>query len=496
MKSLKKILSIFAAFMMVIGLTMTSASAAEGDPSITITNAIVGDTYEAYKLFNATKSSSGSVAYTATASQKTTFGRIEGNPFNFIGAEDGSTFSVEVKKDPNTKQPLYTDAEVTSWLAKNERTILEGIEPLRAKVPSNGDSLTGPVSFEDVTSGYYYIKPQSASSKVVMVETTDITIQDKNDKGFDKTSDQSDENDKGFAGVGDYVKYTVTGTLYKGLTKYEVSDTMQNLIFVNNETDKNLVVKYALNDEEIPANGNYVLTPSGTNSFTLAFTSTFLNNIDGPTNIIVEYYGQVTKDAVTNNVATNDATLNYGHDNDVNSDSDKVELYNYNVTIQKYNGADGDNYLKDDGTLKSPLAGATFNLLVVGDNNSTTTVNLVKVDDSTWRLADASDTAFDNDVVTPNNGVVTIKGLDKDKTYKLQEIVAPDGFNLYEGLIDVDSSEITVDALTTTNPVANKTGSTLPSTGGMGTTMIYIAGAILMVGAAIIFVTNKRMKHE
>lgn len=44
--------------------------------------------------------------------------------------------------------------------------------------------------------------------------------------------------------------------------------------------------------------------------------------------------------------------------------------------------------------------------------------------------------------------------------------------------------------------ISNNKGSTLPSTGGMGTTMIYIAGAILMVGAAIIFVTNKRMKHE
>ena len=41
--------------------------------------------------------------------------------------------------------------------------------------------------------------------------------------------------------------------------------------------------------------------------------------------------------------------------------------------------------------------------------------------------------------------------------------------------------------------VVNKTGSALPSTGGMGTTIFYVIGALLMVGAAVLLITKKRM---
>ena len=108
--------------------------------------------------------------------------------------------------------------------------------------------------------------------------------------------------------------------------------------------------------------------------------------------------------------------------------------------------------------------------------------------------------------------------------YDVKETVAPNGYNLLQGSKTVTATELSSSTTTikwykdkdgnvttesTTNEqttdfkvnvagqvIVNTKGAQLPSTGGMGTTMLYVAGAILMVGAAVIFVTNKRMKHE
>ncbi|WP_290155375.1 LPXTG cell wall anchor domain-containing protein, partial [uncultured Dubosiella sp.] len=133
-------------------------------------------------------------------------------------------------------------------------------------------------------------------------------------------------------------------------------------------------------------------------------------------------------------------------------------------------------------------------------------------------------------ITTPATGIVIIKGIanegtdSKDLNYDVKETVAPNGYNLLQGSKTVTATELSSSTTTikwykdkdgnvttesTTNEqttdfkvnvagqvIVNTKGAQLPSTGGMGTTMLYVAGAILMVGAAVIFVTNKRMKHE
>lgn len=121
------------------------------------------------------------------------------------------------------------------------------------------------------------------------------------------------------------------------------------------------------------------------------------------------------------------------------------------------------------------------------------------------------------------NGVVVIKGV-KVGTYSITETTAPDGYNKLTAPFDVDAvktgetttnTTIYLDAngtetttetntkVTYTNEnlaasvkvVVNKAGSLLPSTGGMGTTIFTVTGAILMLIAAVIFVTRRRMKN-
>ena len=121
---------------------------------------------------------------------------------------------------------------------------------------------------------------------------------------------------------------------------------------------------------------------------------------------------------------------------------------------------------------------------------------------------------------TNENGVLTIKGLAAG-TYDVTETVAPAGYNLLKDPVQVEAklkeaytetitvykdadgnvtSEVTTDTVTHTAAanvaplvVVNQAGTELPSTGGMGTTLFYVLGGILAVGAVVLLVVKKRM---
>ena len=102
-------------------------------------------------------------------------------------------------------------------------------------------------------------------------------------------------------------------------------------------------------------------------------------------------------------------------------------------------------------------------------------------------------------ITTSATGKFKISGLDAD-TYYLKEVTAPKGYNKLSAPVKITIGEngtITVDdkAIAGTNvEVENKSGSLLPSTGGMGTTLFYIFGAILVIGSGVVLITKKRMK--
>ena len=145
----------------------------------------------------------------------------------------------------------------------------------------------------------------------------------------------------------------------------------------------------------------------------------------------------------------------------------------------------------------------------------------------------AAKEAFINSVTTTADGVITIKGM-KQGTYTFTETEAPVGFNKLEGSFTVEAkksgagvttkTESTIyldaqgnvtDVYTTTtvtpapntdadinvtnvpvyefNPIVNQQGTELPSTGGIGTTIFYVVGAILVIGAGVILITRRRM---
>ena len=96
-------------------------------------------------------------------------------------------------------------------------------------------------------------------------------------------------------------------------------------------------------------------------------------------------------------------------------------------------------------------------------------------------------------VTTDDQGVAEFEGL-QNGTYYLEEIKAPDGYNLLTQTVEVviDGSENNDASVSMEAVVKNNSGTTLPSTGGMGTTVFYVVGSLMMVGAAVLLVTRKR----
>ena len=132
------------------------------------------------------------------------------------------------------------------------------------------------------------------------------------------------------------------------------------------------------------------------------------------------------------------------------------------------------------------LAGAEFSLKKGG-----VVVKLIKLDEKGihYRVAMPGEEGAVDTFVTVKEADIVIWGLDTDTDYTLVEIDAPDGYNKLE-----DEVKVTVNA---TNDslikVENKSGTELPSTGGIGTTIFYILGAALMLGAAVLLITKRRM---
>ena len=185
--------------------------------------------------------------------------------------------------------------------------------------------------------------------------------------------------------------------------------------------------------------------------------------------------------------------------------------WTFKMNVQKIDGADKEKELKDAKFVLSK--NGTVNLGTIAENGTPAeTENLIKlVYDSankTYRVATASD-AKTTYVMTAGN--ITIKGLD-DAEYYLYETKAPAGYNrltepvkfkINATYTSADScpavltkvgDEAAVTGLKVS--VENNAGTTLPSTGGMGTTVFYVVGGGLMAVAVVLLVTKKRMENK
>ena len=493
MKLIKKIAAIMLSIMMVLGMASV-VSASEGDTgngTITITNAIPKQTYKIYRILEleSYNTTTGNYAYKATSAWKSF---IEGNEIKNVYVTINNGY-VTWKDGAD---PAEFAKEALAYANKNN----VNYDRIGTAPDATAEETTSKVTFSNLPLGYYLVDSSVGTLCSLDTTDTDVTIREKNGVPSVEKKVQEDSTnawgDSNTADIGQTVNFQTTITAQQGAQKYVLHDKMaEGLTFDGTVT----VTK---NGKNVDA-ANYTLKKSTDSpatitdkcTFEIEFTQTFCDTLKANDQIIVTYSATLNEKAViAGDGNTNETWLKYGENSETTHDTTTTKTYS--IPVFKYTTKDGN---------KTALAGAIFTLSKNSDGS--TPIELVSVSENTttgdiYRVAkenEAEGTTKITAVTTTASGKFTIKGLDAD-TYYLTETKQPDGYNKLSAPIKVviaEDGNITIGTASTaatTVEVENKTGSILPSTGGSGPTLIYILGAVLVLGSSVVLITKKRMR--
>lgn len=529
MKKMKKIAGILLAMVMVLLMTVTAYAATVTVPS----NGILKDhTFTAYQIFS---------------------GKYESEVLTDVqwGSGIDSTNFLTALKSDTTCSTYFVDcvdaAAVAMVLADNNTntTLANAVAKLAyANKTGSGTPLTA--GKNNLDNGYYLVVDTTATvadgsayNTALLQVVGDINITAKTDAPTVEKKVKEDDkynqdgrygtgyNDVADYNMGDAVPFHLIGSVpdmsHYDTYKYIFHDTLSagltldaDSIKVYVASDKAGTDKAEITNSEIT---NWTKNVKG-QSFTVSFND--LKNVTGVSQgkyIIVEYTATLNQAAVVGlDGNPNTVYLEYSNkpdqsgsgdtNNTGNTPEDKVIVFTYELDTTKVDGQD--NAVK--------LEGAEFKL-----SNA----------EHKWATVDADknvtgwvDNESDGSTLTSDsNGLFKVIGLD-DGTYYLKETKAPAGYNLLTNEITVAITATTTNGQTWTNgeassalkglavtaddtagtvdlskgiagiTVANNKGHTLPETGGMGTTLIYVIGAVLVLGAAVLLVAKKRTGAE
>lgn len=481
-KAMKKLMAALLAVAMVCAMAIPAWAAGgttAGTGSITIDKAVSGETYTIYKMFdlNSYDPTAGTYSYTVVSAWEDFFkDGAAGN--SYITLENGHPTWVKGAQAADFAKAALAYATEKNITATKKET-----------------ATSNTVSFTGLDLGYYLVDTSLGALCGLDTTKPDATINEKNEvPDIDKKVADSEGNwvTENTAKIGDTVNYKVTITVQTANNRYVLHDTMSEGLTFNKDS-----VKVTVGTEEV-ATTNYdvVTTGIGTETFNVKFKDEYIATLAAGTKIEVTYSAVVNAKAkVDSDKNTNEAHLVYGNKHETEKHETKTYLYEFDL-------------IKFSGSTKKLLGGAQFKLYdaETGGNE----IKLVKNEDDTYRVATATETPVAY-IETVAGKTVKISGLDK-KVYYLEETVPPAGYNGLTQRVKVDlstgSKKVTAGYFNDGTydeslasfiggvAVVNNAGTTLPGTGGIGTTIFYVVGGGLMVAAAILLITKKRMENH
>lgn len=467
-KTFKKLFAALLAAALVLAMAVPAFAVTNTgtNGSITIDNAVDGETYTIYRMFKLDSYNGDAYSYTVEPAWETFFSTGAGKDYITLDGQGHPTWKAGVDSTD--------DSDTVAALAKAALTWAKVKGITGTAETATGDTVT----FSNLDLGYYLVDSSLGALCGLNTTTPNVTIKEKNGQPtIEKEVKNGDAwgttND---AKIGDTVEYKVEIKVADGAQKYTVTDTMSKGLTFNNSS-----LKVTANDA---VTTDYTLTPT-TNGFTLELPESYVSTLTKGTTIIVTYNATLNKDAVIDGDGNaNEVKLSYGnHQNTVPS---KVTTKSYQFDL-----------VKVDGTTNKLLDGAEFELA-----DGETKLSFVKDTAGNYRVAMTGEEGATT-TITVKNGKVNIYGL-AGKTYTLTETKAPDGYNKLVtsetvNLAEGSKAHATFDADVYKDGgvvVKNNAGTVLPSTGGMGTTLFYVIGGGLMVAAVVLLVTKKRMEHK
>lgn len=494
-KAMKKLMAALLAVAMVCVMAIP-AWAAEGathsssssDGQITIKNAVANQTYKIYRILD--------LQYNGTA-----------NSFRYVKNAKWGSFvegqTTYLAVDSSTGVVTWTNNDTADNGAAIKALAIAAGQHIKDTPSLTADgsvkASSSTVIFDNLPLGWYLVVSDLTTDAICSIDTTakQVTIKEKNgaptvEKEVEYASGSWGEGNDG--NVGDTVNFHTTINVTDGNpTNYVLHDKMsKGLTFKENS----IAVK--VNDTPIT---NYTVEYTNTDkcTFEISFPNGSLHTND---TVVVTYSATINRNAVVGTAGNDNETwLKYGETG--KTTPSKTKTYTWKFDIFKY---------FTDGTAKKHLDGVEF---VLYRKNADDKAEYAKFDSN--KLTGWTATESEADKLTTNaTSNVAVEGLDEG-TYFLKEITTPVGFNSLTSDVEVQitSSCNTLNGATYTVqykmvndedstftndekivPIENKRGTTLPGTGGIGTTIFYVIGGGLMAVAAILLITKKRMENR
>ena len=467
---MKKTLSILLALVLLLALSVPAMAAGEG--TITIDNAVKGQTYTIYEILylESYNAAAGAYAYKATTAWN-----------NFINGTDVKGVYVNVDDQGYVTWVKDADAAAFAKLAQayaaNNNVTAQGTK--------TADSAT--VKFENLDLGYYLV--DSTLGTLCSLDTANpaVTIKEKNIEPAnektveeDSTSAYGQTND---ADIGQRVNFKSTITAQTGAENYVFHDKMSaGLTYTG-------VTGVTLNGNAVDA-ANYTVKTTGMTddcTFEVVFTQAFCDTLKANDEIVISYTATVNENAVVGiDGNPNESKIEYGQSGKTTTTPpSETTTYTWKIDVLKYT-------VKDDKEVT--LAGAVFTLSKNSDGSNP--IALISEGNNVYRVAKAGEEGAVTEITTDTTGKFTIKGLDSD-TYYLTEVTQPDGYNKLAAPVKVvigkDGTVTYNETSTGEIRVLNNSGAELPSTGGVGTTVFYVVGGLMVLLAVVLLVTKKKM---
>ena len=462
MKNMKKIVALLLATVMVMAMSMSVFAA-----SIEVDGALEGETYNAYKILEYTSAGDAYSYYLLDADYQGALGTaLKAAGFEFTQSADKTQWFV------NNADKLTDGAAIA-------KKLYESIDTWKAAALASATATgtaDGKASFEDLETGYWFVTSSLGSLCTLQsYDDQDLVVEKNSTITDEKVVDENSKN----AQVGDVLNYTITLTDGKGTNlAATITDTLSKGLTYNADA------KASINGGEAASiTGAVTKNEDGTTKVVYTFDAATMTALEEGQKIVVTYTATVNADASIDGTVSN---TEYSQYSEQKTEGKTVETDLTDMTVNKTDGS-------------KALKGAQFKLYRTDSNLELTHVdvklraltdaeltaaNVTKAADTVYYTVDPDGTNL-IDMTEASSAVVY--GLDKDSTYYLEETKAPEGYNLLE-----EEKEVNLGS-TTSIDVVNKAGSVLPSTGGMGTTMFYIVGSVLVIGAAVVLISKRRM---
>ena len=485
MKNIKKLASLLLALVMVFAMSaaMAEMQGTLTGGSITINDAVPGQTYKAYQMLYLESYNAEAKAYAYKANSawetwlktQTAYVSFDTQGYvTWVGNADPAAFAKLAQVKAAT---MTADAEATAPAATEGATY-------------------STVEFKNLKLGYYLVDTTLGTLCSLDTTNPNVVMEEKNEvptnvKTVEEDSTPGVYGEKNDADIGQAVNFKSTITAQAGAENYVFHDTMSaGLTYTG-------VTGITLNGTAVDASNYTVTAPAADgDTFDVTFTQAFCDTLKANDKIVISYTATLNEKAKVGLEGNkNESKLSYGEINETTgkpsgtTPPSETKTYTWDLDVLKYANGDEATVLKDAQFVLLNSAKTKVATIVNGKVTSWVAVPAAGQDGTiTW----PENTVLTTDV----NGKIEIDGLDAD-TYYLREVKAPDGYNKLASDVEIAvTGSTTVDGELTYKTVVakvnNQSGTELPSTGGIGTTIFYVIGGVLVISAAALLIAKRK----